>query len=76
MLCIPVWYAVEAFLMCLLSFTSLPECCAVIGLQGVQLEQRHGSVKFAALLGEMLLLSHGMFVAIAAVAAHYVPEYG
>lgn len=43
--------------------------------KGVLLERRFGSVRFAALLGELLLLSHGLFVGLAAAAAYYVPEY-
>lgn len=34
-----------------------------------------GSPNFAALLLELLLLSHGLVVGVSAVAAHYVPEY-
>jgi membrane associated rhomboid family serine protease len=43
--------------------------------KGVLLERRYGSAVFAALLGELLLLSHGLFVALAWAAAYYVPEY-
>jgi membrane associated rhomboid family serine protease len=43
--------------------------------KGVLLERRFGSAKFAALLAELLLLSHGMFVGLAWLAAYYVPEY-
>lgn len=45
-------------------------------LQGVQLEQQYGSLRFAGLLVELLLMSHGLFVGAAALAAAYVPEYG
>ncbi|KAF6254631.1 hypothetical protein COO60DRAFT_1703209 [Scenedesmus sp. NREL 46B-D3] len=43
--------------------------------KGVLLERRFGSAKFAALLAELLLLSHGLFVGLAWLAAYYVPEY-
>lgn len=43
--------------------------------QGVQLERRYGTGLFAALLVELLLLSHGLVVALAWLAAYYVPEY-
>jgi len=39
------------------------------------LEPRMGSAKFAALLAELLLLSHGLVVATSAVASSYIPEY-
>jgi hypothetical protein len=34
-----------------------------------------GSPKFAALLAELLLLSHGLVVAVSAVASSYIPDY-
>eukprot|EP00879_Flechtneria_rotunda_P026374 GHRR01028118.1.p2 GENE.GHRR01028118.1~~GHRR01028118.1.p2 ORF type:complete len:102 (+),score=40.04 GHRR01028118.1:472-777(+) len=45
-------------------------------VQGVQLEHRYGSGAFALLLAELLVLSHSMFVALAVLAAEYVPEFG
>ncbi len=44
-------------------------------LQGTMLEPRMGSPKFAALLLELLLLSHGLVVGVSAVASSYIPEY-
>eukprot|EP00879_Flechtneria_rotunda_P020493 GHRR01021561.1.p1 GENE.GHRR01021561.1~~GHRR01021561.1.p1 ORF type:complete len:250 (+),score=99.52 GHRR01021561.1:583-1332(+) len=44
--------------------------------KGVQLEHRYGSGAFALLLAELLVLSHSMFVALAVLAAEYVPEFG
>jgi rhomboid domain-containing protein 1 len=43
--------------------------------KGVNLEQSYGSVKFAALVGELLLLSHGLVLAGSALLAAYIPEY-
>jgi hypothetical protein len=34
-----------------------------------------GSAKFAALLAELLLLSHGLVVGVSVVASSYIPEY-
>lgn len=39
------------------------------------LEPRLGPIKFAGLLLELLLLSHGLVVGVSAVASHLVPEY-
>lgn len=39
------------------------------------MEPRMGSAKFAALLAELLLLSHGLVVGVSAVASSYIPEY-
>lgn len=39
------------------------------------LEPALGPTKFAALLAELLLLSHGLVVGLSAAAAHLVPEY-
>lgn len=43
--------------------------------QGVQLERRYGSVRFAAVVAELLLLSHGLVLAISTLLATYIPEY-
>lgn len=39
------------------------------------LEPRLGSAKFAALLAELLLLSHGLVVVVSGVASSYIPDY-
>ncbi|GFR40875.1 hypothetical protein Agub_g1526, partial [Astrephomene gubernaculifera] len=43
--------------------------------KGVRLERRYGSLRFAALVGELLLAAHGMTVLLAAVLAAQVPGY-
>jgi hypothetical protein len=47
----------------------------LLHLQGVLLEPRLGSLRFAGLLLELLLLSHGLVVVAAAGAAAYIPEW-
>jgi rhomboid domain-containing protein 1 len=58
-------------------------CCDVLRslvlllllLQGAMLEPRMGSPKFAGLLLELLLLSHGLVVAASAAASACIPDY-
>ena len=43
--------------------------------KGVQLEQRYGSLRFAALVAELLALSQALYVGAAGLLAHHIPEY-
>jgi rhomboid domain-containing protein 1 len=44
--------------------------------KGVQLEARHGSLRFGLLMAWLAALSQGLYVAGAAALAAYIPEYG
>jgi hypothetical protein len=47
----------------------------LVCVQGVQLEPRYGHVGFAALLAELLLLSHGLTALLAWGLAEAIPGY-